>query len=260
MKKKIAILGCGNMGGAIAASLPTENYSVVCTAATEETLCRIAKEVPTAAFTLDNAAAVEEADIVVIAVKPYIFPEILADVKSALKPGATVISVIAGLTVTSLEEQLGAAEKDCTVVRVIPNTAIRNHKSVTFVAAGENASKGKIDEVMDIFNLSGKAFLIPEKNMAACTALASCGIAFFLRFIRAAAEGGVELGLKPGFATEVAALTAEGAASLLADGSHPEVEIDKVTTPGGITIKGLNEMEARGFTSAVIAALKATLK
>lgn len=260
MKKKIAILGCGNMGGAIAASLPADSYSVVCTAATEQTVCRVAKDIPTAAFTLDNAAAVEEADIVVIAVKPFIFLEILPNIKPALKPGAIVISVIAGLTIADLDQMLDAREKDCTVVRVIPNTAIRNHKSVTFIAVGENVPKDKTDEVMEIFNRSGKAFLIPEKNMAACTALASCGIAFFLRFIRAAAEGGVELGLKPGFATEVAALTAEGAASLIADGSHPEVEIDKVTTPGGITIKGLNEMEAHGFTAAVIAALKATVK
>ena len=71
-------------------------------------------------------------------------------------------------------------------------------------------------------------------------------------------EGSVELGMKPAFATEVAALTAEGAAALLADGAHPEAEIDKVTTPGGITIKGLNALEANGFTSAVIAALRAS--
>lgn len=96
-----------------------------------------------------------------------------------------------------------------------------------------------------IFNRSGKAFVIEEKSMGACMALASCGIAYFLRFIRAAAEGSVELGLRPTFATQIAALTAEGAAALLADGAHPEAEIDKVTTPGGITIKGLNALEGK---------------
>ena len=95
--------------------------------------------------------------------------------------------------------------------------------------------------------------------MAACTALASCGIAYFLRFIRAAVEGSVELGLRPGFATEVAAITAEGAAALLHDGGHPEAEIDKVTTPGGLTIRGLNTLDEKGLNAAVIAALKASV-
>lgn len=260
MKKKIAIIGSGNMGSAIAASLPSEQYSIICTAASEKTLEKIGNEIPLAALTLSNGSAVSGADIVVLAVKPYIFPEILPEIAPALEKGTVVVSVMAGIGIDDLENMLDASAKGLSVVRVIPNTAIRNGKSATFVAAGPNASEGAVDEVMDIFNLSGKAFLIPEKNMAACTALASCGIAYFLRFIRAAAEGSVELGLRPDFATEVAALTAEGAASLLKDGAHPESEIDKVTTPGGLTIKGLNALEANGFTAAVIAALKASVK
>ena len=96
--------------------------------------------------------------------------------------------------------------------------------------------------------------------MGACTALGSCGVAYFLRFISAAAVGSVELGLRAGFATKIAVLTAEGAAALLKGGSHPEAEIDKVTTPGGITIRGLNALEDNGFTKAVIAALRASVK
>ena len=129
---------------------------------------------------------------------------------------------------------------------------------MTFIAHGEGVTPEAEEEITAIFNRSGHAFIIPEKDMNACMALASCGIAYFLRFIRAAAEGSVELGLKADFATRIAALTAEGAASLLADGGHPEAEIDKVTTPGGLTIKGLNTLEANGFTNAVIQALKAS--
>lgn len=247
------------MGSAVAASLPMENYDVVCTAASEATLERIKKELPEVAVSTDNSEAVKDADIVVLAVKPYIAPDVIPAILPHIKNGAIIISVIAGLTVDSLEQALSAESSQLNVVRVIPNTAIRNGKSATFVAASPNASGEAVKEVMDIFNLSGKAFLIPEKNMAACTALASCGIAFFLRFIRAAAEGAVELGLKADFATEVAALTAVGAASLLAGGEHPEAEIDKVTTPGGLTIKGLNAMEDKGFTAAVIAGLRASV-
>ncbi len=131
---------------------------------------------------------------------------------------------------------------------------------MTFISHSPEADKGIVDEIESIFNLSGESFIIPEKDMGACTALASCGIAYFLRFIRAAAEGSVELGLRAGFATKIAVLTAEGAAALLKGGSHPEAEIDKVTTPGGITIRGLNALEDNGFTKAVIAALRASVK
>ncbi|MDE5976026.1 MAG: NAD(P)-binding domain-containing protein [Muribaculaceae bacterium] len=259
MKKKIAIIGCGNMGGAIAASLPLDKYNVIGAVASEASAERLKEEILGVGFTTDNAWAAMDADIVVLAVKPYIVDGVIEEIRSLLKPEALVLSVVAGRSIESLRQQLDADNRSLTVMRVIPNTAIRLGKSVTFIAHGKAASKADVDEAVGIFNLSGTAFVIPEKDMAACTALASCGIAYFLRFIRAAAEGSVELGLRPGFATKVAALTAEGAAALLADGAHPEVEIDKVTTPGGITIKGLNAREENGFTAAVIAALRASV-
>jgi pyrroline-5-carboxylate reductase len=105
----------------------------------------------------------------------------------------------------------------------------------------------------------GKAFLVPESQLNAMMALSSCGIAFAFRYIRAAMEGGVEMGVYPHIAKEAVLQTLKGAVELIeANNSHPEVEIDKVTTPGGITIKGLNEMEAQGFTNAVIKGLKAS--
>lgn len=256
--KKIAIIGAGNMGSAIAASLPTDRYDITCTAATDSTLERLRESLPGVTLTKSNALAVRDADIVVIAVKPFVWPDVYPELKENIKQGATILSVIAALTVETLSRQLDAVEKKLSILRVIPNTAIRYGKSATFISAAPDVPEEIKEETVEIFNRSGKAFLIPEKDMAACTALASCGIAYFLRFIRAAAEGSVELGLRAGFATEVAALTAEGAAALLKDGSHPEVEIDKVTTPGGITIRGLNTLEEKGFSAAVIAAFKAS--
>ncbi|MDE6576827.1 MAG: pyrroline-5-carboxylate reductase [Muribaculaceae bacterium] len=258
-KKKFAILGSGNMGSAIAASLPTDKYDIVCTAATDKTLDRISKDLPGISVTLDNRKAVSDADIIVLAIKPYLAAEVIEEVLPEIKQGSLILSVMAGISLDDLSSLLKADEKKLNVMRVMPNTAIRLGKSVTFICHYPNAAPDAVAEAEQIFNLSGKAFIIPEKNMGACMALASCGIAYFLRFIRAAAEGSVELGLRPGFATEVAALTAEGAAALLADGSHPEVEIDKVTTPGGFTIKGLNALEQHGMTYAVIAALKASI-
>lgn len=256
---KIAVIGAGNMGASIVASLPAERFDVVCTARTRATLERLKSSLPHIETTLSNSEAVADADIVVLAVKPYMVAEVAGQIASCLRLGALVMSVVAALPISDLKSLLAADSRGIKVMRVIPNTAIRYGKSVTFIAAAEDVDAAMLQVATDIFNLSGKAFVIPEKDMAACTALASCGIAYFLRFIRSCVEGSVELGLRPGFATEVAALTAEGAAALLKSGAHPEQEIDKVTTPGGLTIRGLNALEAGGMTPAVISALRASV-
>lgn len=264
--KKIAIIGAGNMGSAVAASLCGSDYEIICTAASQRTLDRIKETLPGVKTTLSNPEAAKDADMVVLAVKPYMAKKVAEEIREILKEGCIVISLIAGLSIPILSTMLHDSDqcslinnpKSLHIVRVIPNTAIRHRKSATFIAFGEGMPQETKEEVTSIFNRSGRSFVVPEDKMAACTSLASCGIAYFLRFIRAAVEGSVELGLKADFATEVAALTAEGAAALLADGSHPEVEIDKVTTPGGLTIRGLNALETHGLTSAVVAALRAS--
>lgn len=246
------------MGEAIAASLVGRGDEVVCTARTELTRSRIAGEYAGIAVAADNAEAVADADMVVLAVKPKVAPGVISEISGSLKRGAIVASVVAELSISELSEALDAAGRGIEVVRVIPNTAIRKGESVTFIAHASDCRPETVALVEGIFNLSGVAMLVSESEMPVCTALASCGIAFFLRFIRAAAEGAVELGLPAARATRIAALTARGSAAVLADGNHPEAEIDKVTTAGGITIRGLNAMEERGLTAAVIAGLKAT--
>ena len=115
--------------------------------------------------------------------------------------------------------------------------------------------------VTDIFNRLGETLVVEERLLDAAMALGSCGTAYALRYVRAAMEAGVELGLYPDQAKKIVAQTVRGAAGLLlARGTHPEEEIDKVTTPGGFTIKGLNRMEACGFSNAVIEGLKASIK
>ena len=141
----------------------------------------------------------------------------------------------------------------------MPNTAIAVKESVNFVAS-ENASPVQIEIINNLFNELGLTITIEERLMTACTALSSCGIAYAFRYIRAAIEGAVELGIYPEMAKNVILQTLTGAVTLLeTNGSHPEVEIDRVTTPGGITIKGLNAMEEAGFTNAVIKGLKASV-
>ena len=251
----IAIIGAGNMGGATALGLAgaLSDVRITVTAKHSSTLEKFAaRGMQTSS---DNAAAARGADVVVIGVKPWLVAGVLAELKPVLA-GKVLVSFAAGIPAADLAEMVA----DCGLkglYAVIPNLAIEVGESMTFVheIAG-NAET--LAQVRGLFDAVGKTAVVDEKRLHAGMMLASCGIAFALRYARASAEGGVELGLYPKEAIEAALQTVKGAAALLeARGSHPEAEIDRVTTPGGITIRGLNAMEEAGFTAAVIAGLKA---
>ena len=266
---RITIIGAGNIGGAIARGLSKGNIfkasDITCTAQTETTLEKLRSFNPDFKLSLDNTSAVKNADIIVIAVKPWYVEEIIDQIKGVLDYNKQIIvSVAAGITFDQLNSFLtkNTGFDEClttpTIFRIMPNTAIEVLSSMTFVAA-RNATKEQTHLIIQIFNELGNAMLVEERLMAAGTALASSGIAFALRYIRAAIEGGVELGFYPKQAQEIVVHTVKGAVDLLLENHcNPEMEIDKVTTPGGITIKGLNEMELSGFTSSVIRGLKAS--
>lgn len=150
------------------------------------------------------------------------------------------------------------ADKQLPMFRLIPNTAISEMQSMTLMAS-YNASKEQEQLLLDIFNEMGLAMLIPEEKMGAATAMTSCGIAYALKYIQAVMQAGVELGIYPKDGMKMVAQSVKGAAELILNNdTHPAVEIDKVCTPGGITIKGINELEHEGFSSALIKAIKAS--
>ena len=209
--------------------------------------------------TTDNKLAAETADIVCVVVKPWLVERVLKDIKSELTPHKQILIVIAaGVSSASIKEWLG--EQCPSLFLAIPNIAIAEMASMTFVVP-VGASEEQVQTVVNIFDEMGTTLITDEQHLAAGTTLASCGIAYAMRYIRAAAEGGVELGFKADDAKKIVMQTMKGAVELLeASGLHPEAAIDLVTTPGGVTIKGLNEMEHAGFTSAVIRGLKAGVK
>lgn len=265
---KIAIIGSGNIGGAIGRGLAQSSIfkasDIICTAQSEDTLNKMRDINPDFILTHNNIEAVNNADIIIIAVKPWRVATVINEIKPVLNyEKQIIVSVAAGITFEELNNFL-IKDIDCdnavapAIFRIMPNTAIEVLSSMTFIAA-YNASQEQTNSILNIFNELGNTLLIDERLMAAGTALASSGIAFALRYIRAAIEGGVELGFYPKQAQEIVVHTVKGAVDLLIENkSNPEAEIDKVTTPGGITIKGLNEMELSGFTSAVIRGLKAS--
>ncbi len=259
---KLAIIGTGNMGGAIArgliASGTWQAADLICTAKTDSGIARIQATLPGVLATRDNQLAAREADIILLAVKPWLIGEVIEGIRPVLDFNRQlIVSVAAGISLQEMELLLAAPEPPA-LFRAIPNTAVEVLDGVTFICR-KNATDEQTTQVHDLFAALGYTMVTDEQHLAAGTALASCGIAFAMRYIRAAMEGGVELGFRPEEAARIVEHTVHGAASLLLQsGMHPEVAIDKVTTAGGITIKGLNAMERSGFSAAVIDGLKAS--
>lgn len=219
-------------------------------------------EFPEINVTTNNCEAATAADMIVLAIKPWKVVEVLDELKPNLDyTRQTIASMVGGLGIAELSKWLdnGSCVLPATYL-IIPNTAIATRSSMTFIASARSTDE-RDSLIMDIFNELGEAMLVDEGLIPAATSLASCGIAYALRYVRAAMEGGVELGFRADDAKRIVMQTMRGAADILAaNNSHPEAEIDRVTTPGGLTIKGLNAMEAAGFTHSVIEGLRASTK
>jgi pyrroline-5-carboxylate reductase len=251
MKNKIAIIGGGNLGSAIAEGLikskfcnATDIHITKRNTATLKTL--EAKGIKTG---MDNAVAVKQSQLVILAVKPYQVSEVLNSFKKELTASHILVSVVTGVLIKDIEEII---KKKLPVCRAMPNTAIAIQQSMTCLSFN-NATEKQTAYVKDLFSVLGKVTIINENLMDAATVLGACGTAYAMRYIRANIQGGIEIGFDAATANLIAAQTVKGAAQLLLEkGTHPEQEIDKVTTPKGCTIAGLNEMEHRGFSSSLI--------
>ena len=207
---------------------------------------------PAINITHDIQVAVASADMVILAVKPWLMQEVMS--KLTIREEQLVGSVAAGISFEDLRKWSPAKA----LFRVIPNTAISRLASMTLIASS-GADEVQETLLVRLFDEMGMSMLIPESQIAATTSLTSCGIAYALKYIQAAMQAGVEMGVRPKDAMRMVAQSLEGAARLILDNdTHPSVEIDKVTTPGGLTIRGINELDHAGFTSAIIRAMKAS--
>ena len=260
---KITIIGAGNIGGAVALGLAAgtliKEEDITVSNPIQEQLDALKAKCPKMNTTLSNVEGVKGADLVLMAVKPWLVEPIINEIKPALDYDKQIFaSVAAGVGTDKLAKFLDKGDgKLPAIFFIIPNTAMRVASSMSFITSA-GASKEQQEQELAMFNELGVAMMLEERLMGAATALSSCGIAFAMRYIRAATEAGVELGFYASDAQKIVQQTIKGAVDLLvATGNNPEIEIDKVTTPGGVTIKGLNEMEHAGFTSSVIRGVKA---
>ncbi len=253
---KIAIIGVGNLGYSIALGIISEdnvNFESLYLSKRNTNTLNSFKNIPNTKITSDNKEAVNNSDIIILAVQPNQLDTVLKAIKTEVDPKKhTIISVITGRTIAQIENML---PKGTAVIRSMPNTAISVSQSMTCLSANSKGKKN-IECAKTIFNALGKTICIDEELMQAATVICASGIAFWMRLIRATTQGAIQLGFDTKEAQELSMQTCLGAASLLVKTeSHPEQEIDRVTTPRGCTISGLNEMEHQGLSSALIKGL-----
>ncbi|MDE2751973.1 MAG: pyrroline-5-carboxylate reductase [Gemmatimonadota bacterium] len=249
---RVAILGGGNLGGAIARGFAASGFVEAGNVAVTRRRVELLEDLAAEGFrTLsDNREAIDGADVVILCVQPQQMEDLLEGVAPTLHTRKqVVISTATGVAIADIRRWVGS---EIPVLRAMPNLGIAIGESMTCLAADE-ASTEAVPVARAVFDVMGSTLLIREDQMTSATALCACGIAFFLRAIRAASQGGIEIGFHAEEALQLASQTAKGAAALLlSNRNHPEMEIDKVTTPQGCTISGLNEMENRGFSSAMV--------
>lgn len=259
---KITFIGGGNMGGAIARGAVSKQVvkaeNVTISDPSAQVQASFAEFDAKININADNAEAIIGSDLIIVAVKPWLVEPVFQQIKDTLDAKTQmVVSIAAGISFDMLKSYLNE-DNIPSLFRVIPNTAITLGESATFVCSeGTTAEQTKV--VCDLLSALGSVFEVEESQMASLTALASCGIAYIFKYIDASIKGGVEMGIEQSMAQEIVMQTVKGALCMLeTNKTQPQTEIDKVTTPGGITLKGLEQMEKSGFTQAVIDGLKAS--
>ncbi|TDQ19247.1 pyrroline-5-carboxylate reductase [Algoriphagus boseongensis] len=249
---KIAIIGCGNLGTSIANGLlALDNFdpkNLSLTKRNTESLSEF--EAKGVHVHSDNVIAAKYADLILLGVKPYNVSTILKEIKPVLDPKKQIIiSLATGIT---LEEMFTVIDPATVTFRAMPNIAADIQESITCICQ-KQASPTQIEVVKELFDAIGITITIDESLMEAATVLGACGIAYVLRFMRAMIQGGIQIGFDAVTASKIVNQTVKGAAELMIQKNiHPEAAIDKVTTPKGCTIVGLNEMEHQGFSSAMV--------
>ena len=261
----VTVIGAGNIGGALVRgwSKKGKDINITVSGVHMNKLNKIKDDCPNIEILTDDAQAIKDADIIIIAVKPWQVDTVINDIKANLKSTQILVSLAAGVTLEQLEAMLQAHQcEQPSLFYVIPNIAAEFCESMTFISTADNTETNvpNINKVEELFKIVGDTFVCPEKLVGPGMLMASCGIAYVMRFLRVQTEAGVEMGFYPPDALKIAIQTMKGAAELLHQtGEHPEQAIDRVTTPGGYTIKGLNEMDHAGFNSAVIRVFKTGL-
>jgi pyrroline-5-carboxylate reductase len=253
---KIHIIGGGNLGVAIAKGISKFSEGNQISISRRNTASILYLEQLGVSVSSDNTRGIQDADIVILTIKPYQVDTVLTEILPVIT-NKVVASAVSGLSIENLQNKIGASNS---AIRIMPNIASQFGASATCIAFHEK-DKEQAQNVVALFKALGTAPIIDEKLMDAATVLAASGTAFALRYIRASMQAGIEIGFDWKTALAISAQTVKGAAEMVMEEQvHPEQLIDRVTTPQGCTIAGLNEMEMHGFSASLIRGIKTSLK
>ncbi len=253
---RVAVLGTGKMGGILLQAFLKQNLfdpeQIHATVAHEERATALSSQWGVA-VTTDNVAAARNADLILLGVKPFQVPELMAQIRPVLDATKTIVSFAASVKTSQIEE---AAGMELAVIRAMPNTPSALGAGVAGLCRGRFVSEEKMDLAQRIFATVGRTVIVDEKHMDAVTGLSASGPAFIYIILEALAEAGVKVGLPRDTATLLAAQTTFGAARMVLDtGYHPALLKDAVTTPAGCTIDGILELEDGGLRVTLIKAV-----
>ena len=254
---RVAILGTGKMGGILLQAFLKNNLvspdQIFATVHHPERAQALSAQFGIE-VTTDNLAAAQQADVILLGVKPIQVPGVIEQIKPALSPDKLVLSFAASVTTRSIED---AAGHDLGAIRAMPNTPAMLAAGITALCGGRFVSEEQMAIAQRIFQTVGRTVVVDEKHMDAVTGLSGSGPAFLYIIIEALAEAGVNVGLPRDVATLLAAQTTLGSARMVLEtGYHPALLKDAVTTPAGCTVDGILELEEGGLRVTLIKAVK----
>jgi pyrroline-5-carboxylate reductase len=257
MSIRIAILGAGNMGGALIGGIVNRVAAaseVIATARTPERAAELTAKYGIAATAGCNREAAEQSDLIVLAVKPGTLPKVVTEIRDALTERKILLSLAAAVPIALIEKLVG---KRMPIFRAMPNIPVVVEEGATAVAANADCTPEHRRVIEDIFRSVGVMVFVEEEMMHAVTALSGSGPAYIYMVIEAMIAGGLKMGLSREISTRLAEQTVLGAAKLVREtGLHPAVLRDQVITPGGVTISAIHELERHGLRAMLISAIE----
>jgi pyrroline-5-carboxylate reductase len=260
-ERRVAVLGAGTIGEALISGLLSGGWrnpdEIVATGRREERIQELRERLGVEA-TLSNADAVAEAALIVIAVKPQDFDVLLEEIATAVTPEQTVLSVAAAIPTGAIEMRLA---KNVPVVRAMPNAPATVHEGIAGMCAGAHTDEAHLALAEEALSHLGGVVRVPEPYMDAVTAVSGSGPAYFALLSEAMIEAGILLGLGRDVSTQLVIQTMLGTAKLLRDCEMHPVELrERVTSPGGTTIRAVRELEQAGVRAAFLNAIQAAME
>lgn len=256
MNRRIGFIGCGNMGssivGGLIASGFAKNDQIIVSTKTEVSAKKLEDDFKILA-TLDNNYVAKNSDILILAIKPYMFKDVIGEIKEKLREDQIIISIAAGISIKDMEDLIGNEYK---IIRSMPNTPALVGQAMSAVCPNKNITKEDMEYCTKIFKSFGECVTLEEKDFHGFIALCGSSPAYIFMFIEAMADGAVKLGISRDKAYKMAAQSLLGSAKMVLDtGKHPGILKDMVCSPGGTTIDAVAELEKQGFRNSVIEAM-----